>query len=95
MKRKARLALLGALLHGGSHAAELSAQSAPIASESLPAAAPAAKVPAKQPKAVRNNRKTAKPPVKTEPAAAAAQSGVAGTDGESADQSVQIKGVRG
>lgn len=94
MKRKARLALLGALLHGGSHAAELSAQSAPVASESLPAAAPAAKVPAKQPKVVRN-RKTAKPQVKTEPAAAAAQSGVAGAEGESADQSVQIKGVRG
>lgn len=94
MKRKARLALLGALLHGGSHAAELSAQSAPVASESLPAAAPSAKASAKQSKAARN-RKPAKPPVKTEPAAAAAQSGVAGTEGEAADQSVQIKGVRG
>jgi hypothetical protein len=94
MKRKARLALLGALLHGGTHAAELSGQSAPVASESLPATTPSTKAPAKQLKAVRN-KKAAKPPVKTEPAAAAAQSGVAGTEGESADQSVQIKGVRG
>jgi hypothetical protein len=91
MKRKARLALFGAVLHGGAAAALPVVQSAPSAAVSK--AQPAAQQP--PPPVVKKKRKSVrnKQPVETPKAA----SGVEGTPTptDQVEQSVQLKGVRG
>jgi hypothetical protein len=91
MKRKARLALLGALLHGGAHAAELPAQSAPSATVSEAQAAP--QQPARP--TVKKKRKTVRnmQPVEAPKAASGVEATPAPAD--QVEQSVELKGVRG
>lgn len=95
MKRKARLALLGALLQSGACAAEQTAQSAPAAvgSEARAAAAQPGQPTVKSKRKTPRNKK----PVgkQAEPPKLDAQSGVSASQAEQGDQSVQLKGVRG
>jgi hypothetical protein len=96
MKRKARLAILGAMLQGSAHAAEPSVTAEPSLNELITHSLPAAEK--KKTKVVRGKKvkpETKVDTVKIDQQAKIKQDGVTETPPGSIEQSIQLRGVRG
>jgi len=95
MKRRVRAAILGAMLHGGAHAAEQGATAAPGEGQKQPAAVKQQISAGKKAKAERKNINQPLNAVTEQPKAEVKQGSLTETPPEATEQSVQLRGVRG
>ncbi len=97
MKRRVRAAILGAMLHGGAHAAEQVATSAPSPDEGQkqPVAVKQQVSPNKKAKGERKNANQSLSAVRDQSKAEVKQGSPTETPPEATEQSLQLRGVRG